>query len=190
MRKIIGLVVLVGGIVAQLSVARASTEVLRLPANNQFVGAVSTDPVTGLTTGVFVTRVIGEQGGPVDTVTVIISSETEFNLASGVLPQGAFQVSAQSASLDVDINAITLDTVIGELPANGVISLDWQAIEVQHTAGNAKFDIGNGQALIVGTRTDATADVTGTAFGAPLADDASGSISAVRMAVIIITFGP
>ena len=190
MRKIIGLAVLVGGVIAQLSLAQAATEVLRLPANNQFISAVSTDPVTGLTTGVFVTRVLGEPGGPVDTVTVIVSSETVFNLASGVLPQGAFQVSARSASLDVDINAITLDTVIGELPANGVISLDWQGDDIQRTAGNAKFDLGNGQAVIVGTRTEVAADLTGTIFGAPPADDAIGSISAVRMAVIVITFDP
>ena len=190
MRKITGLVALVGGVITQLSMAQAATEVVRLPANNQFVNAVSTDPVTGITTGVFVTRVIGQPGGPVDTVAVIVSSETEFNFASGVLPQGAFHVGAKSASLDVDINAITLDTVVGELPENGVISLDWQGTDVQRISGSTKFDLGNGQALIVGTRTDVVSDLTGTVFGAPAPDDAIASISAVRSAVIIITFDP
>jgi hypothetical protein len=187
MRKIIALVVVVGAVAAQLALAHAATEVARFPANNRFANAVSTAP-DGTTTGVFVSREIGQPGGPIDRVAVIISRpDGAFTFLAGVLPQGAFQYAARSASLDVDLHAITLDpSSIGEIPANGVISIDWDATDVQHTAGNTVFNFGNVHVVIAGTRTDVVADVTGTVFGAPLVAP-SGNMSSVTQSVIIVT---
>src|SRR5688572_18284174 len=119
MRKLSGLV-LVGAVLLPISFAHA-VEVVRLPANNMFANAIANDPDAGSSTGVFVTRQKGQQGGPVDSIFFIISSAEGFLLGSGTLPAGAFQASAQAASLNVDINDMTLDMLIGEIPANSVI---------------------------------------------------------------------
>jgi len=189
MGKIAVLVVLAGAVIAQASVVHAATEVVRLPANNAFAVAVLNDPETNNTTFVFVSRVIEGTGPAVSSMFFVTTTpEGETISGSAVLPQSAFQVSSTTASLDVDLNEITVDNLVGEIPENGVISIDWATVGVQRTAGNVKFDMENGQALIVGVRTDAPAEVSGTIFGAPLVgDDTNSNISVVRSAVIIIT---
>src|SRR5262245_35616609 len=104
MRKFLSGLVLVGAVVLPLSLAQASTEVMRLPANNTFANAVSNDPNTGVTTGIFVTRHKGSRGGPVDTLFYIVSNpDFSFFAGGGVLPQGAFHVDATGATLDIDV---------------------------------------------------------------------------------------
>jgi hypothetical protein len=166
--------------------AQAATEVAHFPANNRFASANSTAP-DGTSTGVFVSREIGKPGGPVDTVSVIISRpDGSFTFAMGVLPQGAFHYTAQSASLDVDLNAITLDTLIGEIPANGVVSVDWDGTSTTRTAGNSVQEFGNVRVIFAGVRTAVVADVTGTVFGAPLVDPI-GDLLALSQQVTVIT---
>src|SRR5262245_49584514 len=132
MRKLSGLV-LVGALLLSVSAVQAA-EVTHLQANNLFANAVSNDLETGASTGIFVTR--QKRGGTVDSIFFIINDPVSgtFILGSGVLPKGAFKASAKSASLDVDINDITLDFVVGEIPADGVISVDWAATGSVHTA--------------------------------------------------------
>jgi hypothetical protein len=187
MRKLFGLVVVVAVVVGSLALAHAATEVMRFPANNRFTAAFSTAP-DGTSTGVFVTREIGQSGGPIDRITVITSSpDGTFSILSGVLPQGAFHYSVSSASVDIDLHSITLDpSSIGEVPANGVVSVDWEATDVQRTAGNSVFDFDNVHVVIAGTRTDVVADVTGTVFGAPLFEP-GGNMSSVTQSVVVVT---
>jgi len=186
MRKIVGLIVVLGAVVAQLAMARAATEVAHFPANNRFATAISNAP-DGTSTGVFVTREIGQPGGPVDTVAVIISRpDGSFTLAIGVLPQGAFHFTPQSASLDVDLNAITLDTLIGELPENGVVSVDWEGTDTQRTAGNSVSEFDNVRVIFSGVSTAVVAEVTGTVFGVPLVDP-SGDLRQLSQQVTVIT---
>src|SRR6476661_1127194 len=107
MRKVSGLVLAVGAVIAPLAIAQASTEVMRFDANNTFANAVSTDPATGTSLGVFVTRQKGDRGGPVDTIFFVISSASgEFLFGGGTLPKGAFHADAHSASLDVAVSDI------------------------------------------------------------------------------------
>jgi len=189
MRKISSAMVIVGALFGHLSMAEAATEVLRLPANSVFATAVVNDPETGSSIAfVFVARTVAQSGGPVDTIFFVAPTPDGGTVSgSGVLPQSAFHAGPSSASLDVDLNAITLDQVSGEIPENGVISIDWTATDVQRIAGNAKFDTDNGQVLFVGQRTDAPADVSGTIFGSfPSGDESNSSISIVRSAIIII----
>jgi hypothetical protein len=186
MRKIVGLVLGLGAVVAELSVVQAATEVAHFPANNRFASATSNAP-DGSSTSVFVSREIGQPGGPVDTVSVITSQpDGSFTLAVGVLPQGAFQFSAQSASLDVDLNAITLTTLIGELPENGVVSVDWDGTETTRTAGNSVLEFDNVRVIFSGVRTAVVADVTGTVFGVPLVSPV-GDLLALSQQVTVIT---
>jgi hypothetical protein len=187
MRALKVAVVLFGAVVFPLQEARAATEVARYPANNTFVEAVSTDPATGITTGVFVSREIGQPGGPIDTVSVIVSQgENLLFFGIGVLPTGAFQVDAKSASLNVDLHAVTLSSQTGDIPTNGLISLSWTAIDVQRDAGGSRVTSGPITFIFTGTRTQATASVTGSVFGTALVDPLA-SLSVVRQAVIVMT---
>jgi hypothetical protein len=186
MRKIVGLIVVLGAVVAQRATAQAATEVAHFPANNRFATAISNAP-DGTSTGVFATREIGQPGGPVDTVAVIISRpDGSFTLAIGVLPQGAFQFTSQSASLDVDLNAITLDTLIGELPENGVVSVDWDGTDTQRTAGNSVSEFDNVRVIFSGVSTAVVADVDGTVFGVPLVEP-FGDLRQLSQQVTVIT---
>ena len=187
MRKLSGVVAFVGAVIAPVCLAQASTEVARYPANNTFVTAVSNDDVTGISTGVFVSREIGQSGGPIDRIGVIISQGSNLIFfGGGTLPSGAFHVNAKSASVSVDLHNITLDFQSGDVPANGVVTANWAATDVQHDAGNSKYTFGNVQILFVGTGTDATAAITGSVFGTPLAAP-FGSLRFVREAYIVIT---
>lgn len=186
MRKISSLGVVLGVVLLSAGLAHAATEVARYPANNRFASAVSNAP-DGTTTAVFVTRELTGRGGPVDSIFFIISepdgSET---LGSGVLPKGAFHFDAHSASVNVDINDITLDFQIGVIPANGVIAVKWTATDVERTSGSTTFNFDTTHVVIAGTRVDVTSTVAGTVFGAPLVD-ASGTTSSVTQSVIIVT---
>jgi len=186
MHKIVSCVVVLGAVVAQLGMAKAATEVAHFPANNRFATAISNAP-DGTSTGVFVTREITQPGGPVDTVAVIISRpDGSFTLAIGVLPQGAFHFTPRSASLDVDLNAITLDTLIGELPENGVVSVDWDGTDTERTAGNSVSEFDNVRVIFSGVTTAVVAEVAGTVFGLPLVDP-FGDLRQLSQQVTVIT---
>ena len=185
MRKIFGLA-LVAAVVVPLSQARAATEVMRLPANNTFADAISNDP-SGVTTGVFVSRNKGSKGPVVDSIFFIISQpDGTSTFGSGTLPTGAFHVDAHSASLNVDINDITLDFSSGDLPADGVISIDWTRTSQTRMSGSVQFNFDNIHAVIAGTRLTVVSDVDGSVFGVPLVDP-FGEVDTVTQSVIVIT---
>ena len=184
MRMISG-AALVASLLAPLSLAHAA-EVTRLPANNMFANAVSDDPATGTSTGVFVTREKGNKGGPVDTIFLIISGPNGFSVIGGTLPKGAFHADAKSASLDVDISEIIVSFEDGNLPETGLISVDWHATDVTRISGNTQIDIGNGHVNIVGTSASSPANVTGSVFGTALVEP-RGDLRTVTQAVIIIS---
>jgi hypothetical protein len=163
-----------------------AAEVTRLPSNNMFATAVSTDPATETSTGVFVTRVKGGPKGPVDSIFVIISGPSGSSLIAGTLPTGAFHADAKSASLDVDISEIMVTFEDGTLPETGLISVDWHATDVTRISGNTKIDIGNGHVNIVGTSSSSPATVTGSVFGTALVGP-TGDLSTTKQAVIIVS---
>ena len=104
-RKVLSGLVLVGAVLVSLSQAQAATEVMRLPATNTFANAISIDPVTGATTGIFVSRHKTDRGGPVDTLFYIAQlADGSFISGGGVLPKNAFHVDGQGATLDVDVH--------------------------------------------------------------------------------------
>jgi len=190
MRKInvlVSVLVFVAAVVVPLSFARAATEVMRLPANNTFVDAISTDPNTGATTGVFVSRNKGSKGVAVDTIFFAVSQPDGTSISGGgTLPRGAFHVDAHAASLDVDVNAIKLDFSSGNIPADGVISIDWTRTSQQRMSGSAQFTFGNVHAVIAGTRLTVVSRVDGDVFGVPLVDP-TGEVDVVTQSVIVIT---
>jgi hypothetical protein len=187
MRKILSGLVLVGAVVLPLSLARAGTEVMRLPANNTFANIISNDPVTGVSTGIFVTRHKTDRGGPVDTLFYIISRpDFTFSSGGGVLPQGAFHVDGRGASLDVDVNDMVLDSQEGEIPGDGIISAEWSKTGVVRDSGSFQFNFPPIHVLFVGTAAQATCDVAANAFGVQLAGT-NGDIRTLTQAVIIIS---
>ena len=105
MRRISGLVLAVS-LLLPVSFARAA-EVTQLYTNNLFANAVTTDEA-GNSIGVFVTREKGK-GAPRDSVFVIFS-DTFGNSSSirGTLPKNALKITANKASLDVDIDDIAV----------------------------------------------------------------------------------
>jgi hypothetical protein len=188
MRALTGLV-MVGAVMAQLSTANAATEVARFPANNSFLSANSNDPVTGTSTSVLVTRELGQPGGPVYRVSYLVSNANtgEFIFGSGLIDAQDFQITPHSGSVDVDINAITLDQQVGDLPENGVISIQWEGTgESERISGGSVNVSDNVRFIFVGTGLTVPADVTGSVFGAPLVDP-FGDIRILHQAVIVIT---
>jgi hypothetical protein len=163
MRRISGLV-LVASLFLPLSLAHAA-EVTQLYTNNLFATANATD-ATGTSTQVAVTRVKGK-GAFVDTIFVGIFGPTGFSFIQGTLPKNALQITATSASLDVDLSEIT---VTGSLnfPAEGIVSVDWTATDVTRTSGNTKFESDNETVTIVGTSTFANATTSGSVLGTDL----------------------
>jgi len=187
MRKVTGLALLVGAVIAPLSLAQAATEVTRFSANNVFANVVATDPATGTTTGVFVTRQKGEKGGPVDTIFFIVSRpDGSATFGSGTLPKNAFHSDAKSASLDVDIADIDITADSGDLPASGIISVDWAVTDTTRASGSTKQDFGNVHVNFVGTGATSIADATGSVLGAPLVEPA-GSVTILHQGTIIVT---
>ena len=187
MRTVIGLL-MVGVVLTQLSSARAATEVARFPAHNTFLTANSNDPVTGTSTSVGVTRELGLPGGPVYRVFVLISNFDSgfFFFASGLIDAQDFQVNPHRGSLQVDINTITLDQLIGEVPENGVIDVEWEGTGTQRQSGSTFFEGENVRGIFVGTSVTNEADITGSVFGTPLVDP-FGDIRILSSAVIVIT---
>ncbi|HEY7375222.1 MAG TPA: hypothetical protein VIF57_23875 [Polyangia bacterium] len=181
------MVLAVGAVIAPLAIARASTEVMHIKANNTFANAVSSDPATGSSIGVFVTREKGNKGGPVDTIFFVISSASgEFVFGGGTLPKGAFHADAHSASLDVAVSDIAFTSQAGEIPPDGVISIDWQATDVTRTSGNTKFEFGNVKVNFVGTGASSPAEISGTVLGASLISP-TGDLTSLHQGTIIVT---
>ena len=159
-----------------------AAEVTQLYANNLFASATSNDPVTQVSTSVFVTREKAK-GAFRDTIFVGISGPNGFSFIQGVLPKNALHISAQSASVDVDLSEITVIQSL-DFPAEGVVSVDWQATDVTRTSGSTKFESGNMTFNIVGTSTFADAIISGEVAGTDLVDP-FGSLSVAHASVII-----
>lgn len=183
-------IVLGFAVIGQLSTANAATEVARFPANNSFLSAVSNDDATGDSTSILVTRELTQPGGPVYRISYLISNSItgDFKFGSGVIDTKNVQISAHSASVNVDINAITLDEQFGALPANGVIKINWQGTDdVQRISGGGPVEVsGNVRFLFTGTVVDITANITGSVFGTPLVTP-FGDIRILSEAVIVIS---
>ncbi len=168
MRRISGLV-LAAALLLSASFARAA-EVIQIYTNNLFASAFTTDPVTGNSIGIFPSRVKGK-GAPVDTLFVIVSGPSGFATIQGTLPKNALHITANAASLEIDVADLT-DVVNNGFPAQGVISVDWHATGVERTSGSFKQEYGNVTATNVGTATFSAAAVEGSFFGADLIDPA------------------
>jgi hypothetical protein len=180
MRRISGLV-LAASLLLPVSLARAA-EVTHLYTNNQFANATSFDPVTGASTGIFVTREKGK-GAPRDSIFIIISGPDGFSLISGTLPKNALKMNAQSASLDVDVADIVPDSEFN-FPDQGIVSVHWQATDITRESGNTKMVFGNTTVLFVGTSTSSPATISGSLFGDPL-PAMTGDLSRAHTSVTI-----
>jgi hypothetical protein len=184
MRKAFGLV-LATALIAPFSVARAA-EVTHFSSNGKSAHAFSQDPSTGATIDVFVSRE-DVPGKPVYRVFFVVSTFDSFTLGTGLLPDGAFKVSAKKASLDVDIHDVALEFLIGEIPENADMSIDWQATGVERTSGNAVFNFEGGRAIFTGTASSSPAAVDGEVFGMPMVNS-SGDMSILHQNTIIQVF--
>jgi hypothetical protein len=174
--KIAGLVLAVS-LIAPLSAARAA-EVTNLLTNNMFAGANST-AADGTTTSVFVTREKGK-GAPRDSIFVGISGPSGFSFISGALPNGALKINKKKASVNVVLGDIVPTGESGDLPDNGVVSVQWTAGDVERTSGNVVIDGGPGVTIhIHGHRTFAPSDIDGSVLGTAM-DSATGDISTVH----------
>jgi hypothetical protein len=182
MQKKIAGFVLAATLILPLAGARAA-EVTKFSSNNLFASANSTDP-EGTTTSVFVTREKGK-GAPRDTIFVAISGPSGFSFISGALPNGALKITKKKASVDVAIGDIMVTGESGELPADGVVSVDWDAGDVTRTSGNEVIDGGPGVRIHVhGHSTSAAADIDGSVLGTALVAP-TGDISTVHDTVQI-----
>src|SRR4051794_34784062 len=159
MKRISGLVLMVS-LLLPLSFAHAATDVMQLYTNNLFASASSTDDATQTSTSVFVTRMKGK-GTFVDTIFVGISGPSGSSFIAGTLPKNALQITAKTASLDVDLSEIAVTDSL-DFPAQGVVSVDWRATNVTRTSGSTRFQSGNLTANIVGTSTFADAITSGS----------------------------
>jgi hypothetical protein len=159
--------VLAAALLLSASYARAA-DITNIYTNNLFASAFTTDPSTGVSIGIFPSRVKGN-GEPVDTLFMIVSGPFGFATIQGTLPKNALHITAHSASLEVDIADMT-DVVNSGFPASGVVSVDWHATGVERTSGSFKQEFGNVTATNVGTATFSPADVEGTFLGADLID--------------------
>ena len=181
-KKIPGLVLVVS-LIAPLAVARAA-EVTHISSNNLFAGANATDESTQTTTSVFVTRE-KVNGQPRDSIAVIISGPSDFSFISGVLPNGALSINKKKASLDVVIGDIAVIDQVGVFPADGVVSVEWNAGDLERTSGDTVIDGGPGVTIHVhGHRTFAAAAIDGSVLGTALVA-ATGDISTVHDTVMI-----
>jgi hypothetical protein len=186
-RKVLSGLVLVGAVLVSLSQAQAATEVMRLPATNTFANAISIDPVTGITTGIFVSRHKTDRGGPVDTLfysTTLPDGTAAFG--GGDLPRGAFHVDGHGASVDINLNDMVLTTQEGPIPGNGEIHVTWVKTGVERTSGSTQFNAGTIHVIFEGTSNTAQTDIVASAFGADL-NGVFGDIRTLNSAIIIIT---
>ena len=180
MRRISGFV-LVACLFLPLSLARAA-EVTQLYTNNLFAVANSNVEATQTSTQVVVTREKGK-GSFRDTIFVGISGPGGFSFIQGTLPKNALQITAKKASVDIDLSEITV-TASQDFPAEGIVSVEWQATDVTRTSGNVKFENGNQKVNIVGTSTFADAIISGTVVGTDLVDP-FGFLNVAHTSVII-----
>jgi hypothetical protein len=164
-----------------MSLARAD-EVRQIYTNNLFAKAVTTD-AAGNSIGVFVTREKGK-GAPRDSIFVIFS-DTFGNSTSirGTLPKNALKITANKASLNVDIDDIDVIEEVGTLP-DGVITVSWVATDVTRTSGGSRMQFGNQTVNFVGTSTDSPANISGSVLGTTLVAP-TGDISLAHTSVII-----
>ena len=82
--------------------------------------------------------------------------------------------------MDVVIGDIAVIDQVGDFPADGVVSVDWDAGDVERTSGNVILDGGPGVTIhIHGHRTFATADIEGSVLGTALVAP-TGDISTVH----------
>jgi hypothetical protein len=176
MRKLGGLV-LAGALLLSVSSAQAA-EVANMLTNNLFATAISNDADTGTTTAVFVTREKGK-GAPRDSITVFVSGPNGFSVISGSLPKNALQINKKSASVDVAVSDIVVTFQDGDIPPDGVVSVDWEATDVTRTTGNEVLEFGTTRVHIHGHRTSATAVIEGSVFGADMVAP-TGDISTVH----------
>jgi hypothetical protein len=181
MRKLSGLV-LVGALLLPVGLARAA-DVDNFLTNNLFATSFLNDEA-GNSTGVFVTRQKGK-GEPVDSIFVIISGPTSFSFVGGTLPKGALSIGKKSASVDVAVSEIAVTSSSGDIPADAVISVNWDAGDVTTTTGNTIFEFGTTRVHIHGHSTSAAATISGTVFGAPFGA-AQGNINTVHDEVQIL----
>jgi len=180
MGKMVSGIVLAVALLAPISIARAA-EVQQLYTNNMFASASWSDGA-GTFTSVLVTRMKGKDAGP-DTVSVFSFGPGGFNSLIGTLPKGAFHNSAKSASLEIEIGDIE-NASGGGFPADGVISVNWAATDIDRTSGNNRIVSPPVAVNIVGTTTFTIANVSGTAFGAEM-QDTGGYLNRVHTSVII-----
>ena len=97
-----------------------------------------------------------------------------------MLPNGALKINKKKASVDVVIGDIAVTGTTGDLPADGVVSVDWAAAGVERTSGNVILDGGPGVTIhIHGHRTFAPADIEGSVLGTALVAP-TGDISTVH----------
>jgi len=186
MRTVIGFC-MVGAVLAQLSSAQAATEVARFPANNTFLNANSNYP-DGTSVGVGVTRVLGQPGGPRYELFYIVSNFEQglFQFGSGLIDAQDFQVTPDGGSLFVDLNTVTLDQQVGDIPGDGIIDVEWEGTGSQRQAGAVFFESENVRGIVTGTTLTNPADITGSAFGTPLFEP-FGEIRMLTTEVIVIT---
>ena len=181
-KKLAGLVLAVT-LIAPLAAARAA-EVTKISSNNLFAGANSEDPTTHAVTSVFVSREKGK-GAPRDSIFVVVAGPSGFSLISGTLPSGALKINKKTASVDVAFGDIAVIDQVGTFPADGVVSVAWDAQDVERTSGDTVLDGGPGVRIhIHGHRTFAFADIEGSVNGAALIAP-TGDISSVHDTVQI-----
>jgi len=188
-RKVLSGLVLVGAVLVSLSQAQAATEVMRLPASNTFANAFGTDPVTGISSAVFVTRHKTDRGGPVDTLVYsTVLPDGTFVSGGGDLPRGAFHVDGHVASVDVDIHDMVLDPNLqsGPVPENGQIHVVWDKTGVERTSGSSQFNAGSIHVIFEGTSNTAQSDVDiSNLFGSNLTSE-FGDVRTLNSAIIVI----
>ena len=87
--------------------------------------------------------------------------------------------------MDVVIGNIAVIDQVGVFPANGVVSVEWDAGNVERTSGDTVIDGGPGVTIhIHGHRTFAAADIDGSVLGTALVAP-TGDISTVHDTVMI-----
>jgi hypothetical protein len=172
--------------------ARATEVLYSFPTNTTFATAIS-NPPDGPSQGVFVTRTVVPSEGLTTFVSVYYTSPSGcFFAAGGYVPNTAFHVDANGATLNVDTNTLggtfeTFFSTCGETVPGGVISVAWTVTGSQRTSGSSAFQFGNITYRFTGTRREEVANINGTLFGTTLIDPYQISyISSLHNTVIVI----
>ena len=144
---------------------------------NSFANAVS-NPPSGPSQAVFVARDNSSPGGGPTTFLnfYYTASDGCFFLGTAYIPNVAFQISASSASLNIDTSQLAPGTLSfystcpDQTPPSGVISVNWSPNGAQRTSGSTSYTQGDLTFRFVGTRLDEPSTISGTLFGTPLID--------------------